>query len=110
MDLKTKKDKFYRSRGGTTNVIEILCASCNTSICKYQKDGTGNLHRLYLDRLLESNQAFKIPEYHPSITEKDLPNLVCICRELIAVPMIYSKEDRLAFRLIHGSIHKKQIK
>lgn len=102
-----KKDRFYRARGGTAYVLEISCSNCNTKICTYQKDGTGNLHRLYLDRILESNPEFNIPVYHPALTEKQIPNLVCLCRKLIAVPMVYSKEGRLAFRLIHGTIHKK---
>ncbi len=105
-----RRDKFYRFRGSTTTIVAIKCSRCNKNICTYQKDGTGNLHRLYLDRIINSDPFFKIPEYNKLVSYKDLPNLVCSCRSPIAVPMVYKKEDRLAFRLLHGSIHKNKVK
>lgn len=105
-----RRDKFYRSRGSTTTVMAIVCSRCNAYICTYQKDGTGNLHRLYIDRILSSEPFFKIPEYKKTILFKELPNLVCSCRNVIAVPMVYKNEKRLAFRLLHGSIHKNLVR
>ena len=107
---KIKKDRFYRSRGGTTELLSITCSQCGEQICSYQKDGAGNLHRMYLDRIIESNPNLVIPDYQANLVEKDLPNLICKCKNKIAVPMTYIKEDRLAFRLLHGSIHKSKTK
>ena len=107
---KIKKDRFYRSRGGSTQLLSIYCSQCGNHICNYQKDGTGNLHRMYLDRIVETNPDFVIPNYQPNLAEKELPNLTCKCKNRIAVPMIYEKENRLAFRLLHGAIHKSKIK
>ena len=103
-----KRDKFYRSRGSTATIMSITCSRCNMNICTYQKDGTGNLHRIYLDRIISSESFFKIPEYVRTVSLNELPNLVCSCRNIIAVPMVYKKEGRLAFRLLHGSIHKNK--
>ena len=109
MKAEIRKDKFYRSRGATTMLLTISCSKCGVHVCTYQKDGTGNLHRLYWDRIMESSEQFHIPPYHKSGSLKELPNLVCSCRNIIAVPMVYKKEGRLALRLIHGSIHKSKI-
>lgn len=104
-----KRDKFYRARGATATILAIFCSRCKTSLCIYQKDGKGNLHRLYLDRIIKSESFFKIPAYNRSVILKGLPNIVCFCRNIIAVPMLYKEEGRLAFRLIHGSINKTKI-
>ena len=103
-----RKDRFYRKRGGTTEFVLITCSHCEQQVCYYQKDGAGNLHRLYLDRIIEPNPNFAIPNYLTNLVEKDLPNLICKCKNKIAVPMTYTKENRLAFRLLHGSIHKSK--
>lgn len=105
-----RRDKFYRSRGSTATIMVITCSRCNKNICTYQKDGTGNLHRIYLDRIISSDPLFKIPGYNKSLSFNDLPNLVCSCRNIIAVPMVYKKEGRLAFRLLRGSIHKNKMR
>lgn len=109
MKAEIRKDKFYRSRGATTSLFTILCSKCGVRICTYQKDGTGNLHRLYWDRIIEPSEQFNIPAYHKDRTLKELPYLVCSCRNVVGVPMLYKKEGRFALRLIHGSIHKTKL-
>lgn len=60
---------------------------------------------MYLDRMRESRWS----EYQDGPFKK-IPNLVCDCGQIIAVPMIYEKEDRFAYRLFEGAVHKKIVK
>ncbi len=92
--MKLKKDKYSRARGGTSQLLDISCASCKVHLVTYQKDGPGSLLRMYLDRM-----------------EPTLPhtNLVCVCGALIATPMVYKPESRLALRMVKGSFAKKKV-
>lgn len=93
-----KNDKFKRARGGYSRMLQISCEKCNAKICKYQKDGPGNLRRMYIDRIFES----KI-----SITNDTLS---CPNKHILGMRIIYQKEKRPAFRLFVDSIIKKIIK
>lgn len=62
---------------------------------------------MYLDRIYESNKYSGL-ENKPL---KSLHQLVCPkCGELLGVPYIYQKENRLAFRLFVGEVAKKIVK
>ncbi len=93
-----KKDKYKKVRGGYSRLLQISCQKCSKQICKYQKDGPGNLRRMYIDRILEN----KVP-----IIDK---NLNCSEGHLIGIKIIYEKENRPAFRLFVDSVIKKIIK
>ncbi len=97
--MKTfKNDKYKKSRGGYSRLLEISCQKCGSIICSYQKDGPGNLRRMYIDRISDS----KI-----SLSKKDLS---CHNNHLLGTKMIYEKENRPAFRLFVDAIKKKIIK
>jgi len=93
-----KNDKYKKTRGGYSRLLTISCQKCSEPICLYQKDGPGNLRRMYLDR---------ISEPFVSLSKKDLS---CSNGHLLGVKMIYEKEDRPAFRLFVDSVSKKIIK
>ncbi len=93
-----KNDRFKKSRGGYSRLLAISCQKCGSAICKYQKDGPGNLRRMYIDRIIEPKV---------SISKKDL---TCAKGHLVGVKMIYEKESRPAFRLFVDSVAKKIIK
>lgn len=93
-----KNDKYKKVRGGYSRLLSISCQKCGEHICNYQKDGPGNLRRLYLDRIADP----KI-----SISKKDLS---CSNNHLIGVKIIYNKENRPAFRLFVDSVVKKIVK
>ncbi len=99
MKIKLKHDKFQTARGGTSKLFDIKCARCRNHLFFYQKDGPGPLKRMYLDRIYEFGKI-------------DLnKNLVCPkCQTLIAVPIIYEKENRRAFRLFVGAVIKGKTK
>lgn len=96
--MKLKNDKYKRARGGYTRLLHISCQKCGSSICQYQKDGAGNLRRMYIDRIFEP----KI-----SLARKDL---TCPKGHLLGVKIIYEKEKRPAFRLFVDAVSKKIVR
>ncbi|NTU47019.1 hypothetical protein HGA88_05320 [Candidatus Roizmanbacteria bacterium] len=102
-----KNDKYKQSRGGYSRLLDIECGACFHHIFYYQKDGPGILKRMYIDRIIGSEQYSGL-ENIPLIK---IPPLLCPeCHVLIGVPYLYEKEKRLAFRLFVGAILKKIIK
>ncbi len=93
-----KNDKYKRVRGGYSRLLRISCQKCTSLICAYQKDGPGNLRRMYIDRIIDQQV---------SLNRKDL---TCPQGHLIGIKMIYEKEKRPAFRLFVDSVTKKIIK
>lgn len=96
--MKLKNDKYKKARGGYSRVLDITCQKCGSSICQYQKDGAGNLRRMYVDRIIDARV---------SIARKDL---TCSKGHLLGVKIIYEKEKRPAFRLFVDSVVKKIVK
>ena len=96
--MKLKNDKYKKARGGYSRLLRISCQKCGSLICLYQKDGSGGLRRMYVDRISE-------PEV--SLARKDL---TCPKGHLLGVKIIYEKEKRPAFRLFVDSVAKKIVK
>lgn len=102
-----KKDKYRESRGGYSRFLNISCHHCGKKILTYQKDGPGDLKRMYLDRIIVPDNLVKFQ----NLPVKNVPNLICSkCKYIIAVPYVYPKEKRNAFRLFTGAITKKVTK
>lgn len=102
-----KKDRRVSTRGGNSNFLDLFCSKCNQHLVLYQKDGHGQLRRIYLDRIFEPQNIALL--YSKMSNKVEIPNLKCPkCGALIGTPMIYEVEKRLAFRLIHGSFVKKK--
>ena len=107
MVMKLKSDKYRKARGGYSRFLNVLCEHCGAKILVYQKDGPGPLKRLYLDRIFAPENLLNFQKT-PVIK---IPNLVCIkCKTVLAIPYIYQKEQRTAFRLFVGAVTKKIIK
>ena len=101
-----KKDRYVKARGGNSHFLDLHCGQCRQHLALYQKDGEGSLLRLYLDRIMAPPD---LQALQSKGSKKDLPALKCSkCQALIGVPMVYEKENRLAFRLQRGSIVKKK--
>jgi len=107
MKKSFKNDKYKKARGGYSRLLKINCESCGKFVCNYQKDGPGILKRMYLDRISQSG-------IYSDLTNTPLnkvPQLICQnCTQVLGVPMIYKKENRLAFRLYVGAVTKKIVK
>lgn len=98
MKAKFKNDKYKKARGGRSRLLKISCQECGSPVCSYQKDGPGNLRRMYIDRIIEPKV---------SIARKDLS---CAKGHLLGVKTIYHKENRPAFRLFVDSVLKRMVK
>ena len=102
-----KKDRFTKARGGSSELLVIRCAKCQHPTLLYQKDGSGRLLRMYLDRIHAPEDFADLK--HTATSKSDLEGLRCPNdQELLAVPMVYKPENRLALRIIRGSIHKEE--
>lgn len=100
MDIKKFiliKDRYRENRGGYARFLNIFCDSCGAYLLLYQKDGPGELKRMYLDRI-----------FAPKILHSKSGKFVCpSCKKIIGTFYIYEKEKRHAIRLYQGSILKK---
>ncbi|MHB8362494.1 MAG: hypothetical protein ACYDBX_02640 [Patescibacteria group bacterium] len=102
-EVKLKKDKYFRNRGGTSRLLDIACSLCNEKILLYQKDGKGNLHRCYIDRIYDPYLFSELQDDSNIMSKKDMPVLKCpSCSEVVGYPMVYEREHRLAYSLIYG--------
>ena len=107
LKLTFKNDRFKKSRGGYSRLLDIYCESCGQYLFYYQKDGPGIIKRLYLDRIYQSEEYQKL-ENKPL---KEIPQLICpSCRKLLGMPYLFQKEKRPAFRMFVGAITKKIVK
>ncbi len=102
-----KKDRYVKSRGGSSHFLDLYCSKCKNFIALYQKDGPGSLLRLYLDRIFEPQDLASLQS--KNLSKNEVPALRCSqCNSLLGIPMVYEREKRLAFRLLHGLIIKKK--
>jgi len=100
-----RKDRYLKTRGGNSRFLDIFCSACNDHVALYQKDGTGRLLRMYIDRIVAPTTLTAL---QTKDSKKDLPNLQCSTSgALIGIPMVYDLENRLAFRMVRGSFAKK---
>lgn len=94
--MNFKNDKYKLERGSYSRLLDIACRKCSNHICYYQKDGSGPLRRMYLDRMLDN-----------AISKEEL---ICTkCNEVIGMKVVYKKENRLAYRLFVDSVKKQTI-
>ena len=92
-----KNDKYRKTRGGYSRVLQLSCSNCEKSLFRYQKDGPGILKRLYIDRILDSKTT--------------AAKLTCPkCKGTLGIKTIYKKENRPAYRLFVGATSKKVVK
>jgi hypothetical protein len=92
--MKLKQDKFRKRRGDSSRLLDLKCGKCNQHLFFYQKDGSGIIKRLYLDRI------------YPA-TSKGKQLLCAKCKEVVGTLIIYKKENRLAYRIFVGAINKQ---
>ncbi|OGM57789.1 hypothetical protein A3A50_05760 [Candidatus Woesebacteria bacterium RIFCSPLOWO2_01_FULL_38_20] len=101
---KFKSDKYRKARSGYSRFLNVLCEHCGAKILVYQKDGPGPLKRLYLDRIFAPENFLNFQK----LPINKIPNLTCSkCKSVLAVPYIYKKEERKAYRLFVGAVTKK---
>lgn len=91
---KIKNDRYRKTRGGNSRILDVTCEGCCAHVSYYQKDGPGLLKRMYVDRFID--------------LEPDGDELKCIfCGRILGSLIDYKKENRPAYRLFVGSVCKK---
>lgn len=104
MNFKFKEDKYQRTRGKYSRLLKISCRLCGKEVCIYQKDGSGNLRRLYFDRIFSPKKLTDLEFKHLlKIKALKCPH----CKEELGTPYVYQKENRKAFKLYQDTIIKK---
>jgi hypothetical protein len=100
---KIAKDKHTKARGGSSKFLSVYCNRCKQEILLYQKDGPGHLLRMYLDKILAPEG---LRETVSGCGKKsDMAVLECpACKAKLAFPMIYEKENRLAYGIARGAV------
>ncbi len=102
--IKIKKDKYKSARGGYSRILNIHCRKCENLVAVYQKDGPGNLRRMYLDRIFSPESICRLE--HCEI--KEIKPLICSkCKELLGIPYVYVKEKRKAFKIFQDAVIKR---
>jgi hypothetical protein len=97
--FELKNDKYRKKRGGYSRFVKIFCGNCKKYLLLYQKDGTGPIKRLYIDRIIEPSNI------------KNGKIMKCSgCNTIIGTFYVYPKEIRPAFRIYQEAIIKKIIK
>ena len=87
--------------------LEILCGNCRAFIIRYRKEGSGQLGRIYLDRITKPSSIAKLKS---TSVKSDLPPLICPdCQNCMGLPMRH-EGGRLAYRIIKGSFRRKEAK
>ncbi|OHA27180.1 MAG: hypothetical protein A3C06_03840 [Candidatus Taylorbacteria bacterium RIFCSPHIGHO2_02_FULL_46_13] len=106
-NLKLKSDKYRKHREGYLRFLNVYYDHCEHEVLVYQKDGPGELKRLYFDRI-SFPENLTLLQHLPI---KKVPNLICLkCKSVLGIAYIYPKEKRVEFRLFAGAIRKNTTK
>ena len=102
-----KTDKYRKTRGGYSRFVDVICEHCSHKVLLYQKDGPGELKRIYLDRIVAPERLVNLENNKLQY----IPELKCPkCKRALGIPYIYEKEKRKAFRLFVAAVIKKVTK
>lgn len=99
-----KTDQYRDARGGHSRFLNVMCEHCTASVLVYQKDGPGELRRLYMDRIVAPKNLAGLQNKKL----RDISELKCSkCKRILGIPYVYEKEKRKAFRIFVGAVTKK---
>jgi hypothetical protein len=102
-----KNDRFSKNWGSKTRLYDIYCVKCNARVLVYQKDGTGNLKKCYLNRILAPSDLAMLHHNIRTSAPKDVPDLKChSCHEVLGTPYLH-EDGRIAYRIRQGFIFKR---
>ncbi len=99
-----KRDKYKSARGGYSRLLNLHCRKCDTIFAEYQKDGPGNLRRLYMDRIVAPKKLIGLEKKDI----KDISPIKCPkCGFVVGTPYVHKKENRKAFRVFQDALVKR---
>ncbi len=100
-----KNDQYRAARGGWARFLNLYCAICQAHLLLYQKDGSGTLYRLYLDRIFA---PYSFAQLQDIADLSAILDLVCpTCKAVIGTPTVWEEENRKAFQLNQDSFTKR---
>ena len=106
MKIDFKRDNYREARGAHSRFLNLFCRVCKNNILIYQKDGPGNLRRLYFDRIFYPKRLVNLQNR----SLKSVSILRCPkCKEDLGTPYFYKKENRKAFKLYQDALKKQVI-
>ena len=86
-----------------SQTIDILCSQCGAFMLRYQKKGSGQLIKLYLNRVIE---PYSLSRLKSASNKSDLPVLACSdCGNRIGLV-----HEGGTYRMIKGSFRRKSVK
>lgn len=95
--IPLKDDHYRKTRGGYARLLDISCTNCGNHVCFYQKDGPGEMKRMYLDRIIDYSH--------------EGAQFVCLkCKQILGMKSVYEKEKRPIYRMFVGATNKKIVK
>ena len=94
--MKYKNPKHRKRRN--TFALEVSCGNCKTPMVIYEKGGKGNLIKMQLPRIVESEINLENHEGH----------LLCIkCKEEIAMKGTY--DENITYWIVRGKVNSKRL-
>lgn len=92
--MKYKNESSRKVKG--SYILLVSCGNCKTDIGRYQKLGRGNVLRMYIDRIIES--------------EIDLKNdLICpSCNKLMGTRVSLKKDGKEFYKMIRSTFNTKK--
>lgn len=103
-EFNLKRDQYKSARGGYSRLLNIYCYKCNHLVLTYQKDGPGNIRRLYFDRIFSPDKLVNLQKENIKLVS---PLKCSKCGFIMGMPYIYEKEKRKAFRVFQDALIKK---
>jgi hypothetical protein len=67
--LKPIQDQYWENRESYSQFLNIYCSKCRNYIATYQKDGPGDLMRMYLDRIHAPEELVGLQNKHNNIED-----------------------------------------
>ena len=92
--LKYKNSSYRKIKA--SYILLVSCGNCKTEIARYQKLGKGNVLRMYIDRIIESNIL---------ITE----DCVCPkCAKVLGTRVTLKKDGKEFYKMIRSTFNTKK--
>lgn len=93
--LMYKNPNYKKVRG--SHILMVSCGHCKTDIVKYQKKGRGNLLRLHINRIIESEVDFSKHLNCPS------------CDELIGTKITLKRGNKEVYKMIRSNYNTREV-
>ena len=95
--MKYQNSNFRKNKN--THALEVSCGHCKTPVAVYEKGGQGNLIKMQLPRIIETEINLAQHKGH-----FECPN----CEEMLARKGVYN--DNLTYWIVRGQVNTKALR